>query len=63
MKEWDEIVETLAYVNYACQRDLNPEIPPERWAAMGFKDVPTLEARYQAELAITKAQVSAGYPL
>lgn len=50
----DELVESLIYLNYAHNRELAPHIAPESWAKI-FPDGPALEARYQAELALRKA--------
>jgi len=48
----------VTYINYACNRDARPDIPPERYAKAGYPDVPAMEARYQAEKAIAKAKAS-----
>lgn len=63
MKTLNDVIYDLEYISYACQRDSKPEISPERWAAIGFSNVPEKEARYQAELAIIKARVAAEFPL
>ena len=52
------IVDELTYVNYACNRDAAPHVAPEQWARCGYPNVPAMEARYQAEQAITRAKVS-----
>lgn len=48
------IIDELTYVNYACNRDAAPHITPERWAPH-YPNATVLEARYQAEKAISKA--------
>jgi len=52
------LVDTLFFVNYATNRDLRPDIPPERYSAAGYPNVPAMEAKYQAERAIAKAKAA-----
>jgi hypothetical protein len=50
-----EALDYLLFVNYAHNRDLRPDITPERWKAVYGKSTDRLEAQYQAERAIAKA--------
>lgn len=51
----EQIVDHLTYVSYRVNRDAAPHITPEAWAKAGFPNVPEMEARYQADLALRKA--------
>lgn len=42
------IVSELTYISYAHNRDIAPEVSPERWAKI-FPSADILEARYAAE--------------
>ena len=45
-----KLISELTYVSYATQRDLAPEISPERWGKIyGPESVEQMEERYQAE--------------
>ena len=50
-----EALAELLYIGYATNRDQRPDISPERWAAI-YPNAEALEAKYQAEKAITKAR-------
>lgn len=42
------ILDELTYRSYAYNRDIAPDIAPERWARL-FADAEALERRYQSE--------------
>lgn len=44
-----EIIYDLVFINYAHNRDLAPDISPERWSRI-YGDTTAMEARYQREL-------------
>ena len=50
-----EVLSELLYIGYATNRDQHPDITPARWAAI-YPNAEALEAKYQAEKAITKAR-------
>lgn len=52
------LVDELVYVNYAANRDCSPDVTPERWKKVYGPSVDEMEARYQAEKAITKAKLA-----
>jgi len=58
-KKWRDLADDLTYINYCANRDLRPDIPIERYIAAGYKGVPEMEARYQAERAVTRARATA----
>lgn len=43
-----EIISDLVYINYAHNRDISPEISPERWSQI-YGDTTNMEARYRKE--------------
>lgn len=45
------LLEELAYISYSTNREISPHIPPERYTAMGFQNVPAMEERFQTEQA------------
>ena len=51
------VVDQLVYLNYAHNRDLAPEVSPERWARI-YPNAAALEARYQADKLIAKVNYS-----
>ena len=44
----EQIVDELAYINYAHNRRLQPAVTPEQWAKV-YGDTPEMEARFQRE--------------
>lgn len=50
------VVDELIFINYAANRDCSPEVTPERWKKVYGPSVDEMEARYQAEKAISKAR-------
>lgn len=50
------IFDYLTYVSYANNRDSAPDITPNSWKKVYGPEVDSMEARYQAEKAITKAR-------
>lgn len=55
MSEYD-IRDTLTYINYAANRDMAPEVTPDKWKRIYGNDrVEQMEAWYQAERAMRKA--------
>jgi len=52
------LVDSLTFISYACNRGLRPDITPERWATV-YPNVPAMEAKLQADLAIGKARAQA----
>lgn len=53
---FDGVFSDLTYLNYACNRDVAPNITPQSWKKVYGQEVDEMEARYQAEKAIAKAR-------
>lgn len=50
------LIDELTYINYRANRGYSPHITPESWKKLYGPATDAMEARYQAELAIEKAQ-------
>lgn len=53
-----DLISDLTYRNYSFNRERAPHITPERWAKVYGPGAERMEARYQADLAITKAMAA-----
>ena len=45
-----DIICELTYINYKHNRELSPEISPERWEKVYGESTPSMERRYTDEL-------------
>lgn len=52
----EQVVDELTYRCYSYNRRRSPHVGPEKYTACGWRDVPEMEARLQAEIAIEKAR-------